>query len=136
MGHPITHAESSAKRYGGVPEDYLPIHDFMDSSKAAFPDNRHRALTHNSWFIFVVERVFGHEIDLTGGGKAKVRYVCEQHILEDFGGKFIPTVADFLGELTPQPWMNNAIGGAPPSQRKMNDAPIPERQRGLAFTLD
>lgn len=174
MAHPITHAESSARRYGGVPEDYLEIHDFMDSSKAAFPDNRHRALTHTSWFIFVVERVFGHEIDLTcpdcrgrgkfhksdGSysqwtepcskcratgrlGKAKVRYVCEQHILEDFGGKFIPTPADFLGAMEFEPWMNNGVEGEPASQRKMEPAPPGAtydrpnaHQRGMAFTLD
>ena len=53
---------SSAKKYGGVAEDYIDIHDFMDSSKAALPDNRHRALTHNSWFISVViEKIFGFQ---------------------------------------------------------------------------
>ena len=110
MAHPLTHARSSVRRYGGVPDDYLPIHDLMDSSKSSFPDNRHRALTHNTWFFFVVERVFGHEIKLTckdchGGGcelcaetgrrgVAKTRYVCEQHVLEDFGGRYIPTASD------------------------------------------
>jgi len=111
MAHPLTHAKSSARRFGGIPEDYLPIHDLLDSSKAVFPDNRHRALTHNSWFFFIVERIFGHEIRLTclkcdrcgfhaedcpvAGDKvglaritptAMVRYICEQHVLEDFGG--------------------------------------------------
>lgn len=35
---PYIHAELSAKRFGGVPEDYLDIHELMDSSKAAFPN--------------------------------------------------------------------------------------------------
>lgn len=163
MAHPKTHAESSAKRFGGIPEDYLPIHDLLDSSKEVFPDNRHRALTHNSWFIFVVEKVFGHEIELTctecghkglhdgeklivdgwcrhcNGrvrGTAKVRYVCEQHILEDFGGKYIPTVSDYFEGMEFQDWMNNGIKGCPTSQRKMQNIPNEERTQKLAFTLD
>ena len=60
MAKPHIHAVSSAKRYGGSPDDYLDIHQFMDSSKGAIADNRHRALTPHSWFLSVVlERVFG-----------------------------------------------------------------------------
>lgn len=152
MAKPIIHARSSARRYGGVAEDYLPIHDLMDSSKAAFPDNRHRALTHNSWFFFIVEKVFGHEIDLTcvdcpvlagedfecfkcGGsgkrGKASVRDVCEQHVLEDYGGKFIPTPADYLEGMEFQPWMNNAISGVPTSHRKLQRKDAKTRKRAV-----
>lgn len=31
------------------------------------------------------------------------RWIAEQHVLEDFGR--IPTAADFLREMTVQPWM-------------------------------
>lgn len=170
MAHPITHAESSAKRFGGKPEDYLPIHDFLDSSKSVFPDNRHRALTHNSWFIFVVEKVFGHSITIQtdldcdnchgtaaldgfGGEQEKfadfycicngtgkkpkkvpVRYICEQHILEDFGGKYIPTASDYLEGLEWQDWMNNGIRGAPTSHRKLEKKPELTKKRSI--TLD
>ena len=37
MSKPIYHARSSARLFGGTPEDYLPIHDFMDISKGAVP---------------------------------------------------------------------------------------------------
>lgn len=87
----------------------------------AFADNRHRALTHNSWFIFVVEKIFGHEVALTGGGTAKTRYVCEQHILEDFGGKYIPTPGDYLEGMEFQDWMNNGIKGTPTSCRRLKN---------------
>lgn len=117
---PLIHARSTANKWGGEPEDYLEIHDFMDSSKAAFPDNRHRALTHNSWFIFVVERVFGHAIENSAGRDVSVREICEQHILEDYGNKYIPTVSDYLEGMEFQSWMNNGIEGAPTSQRKLN----------------
>jgi hypothetical protein len=29
MAHPLKHAESSAKKFGGKPEDYLPIHNWL-----------------------------------------------------------------------------------------------------------
>src|SRR6478736_2554945 len=58
ISKPYIHALSSAKKFGGKPEDYIDIHTFMDSSKGTIADNRHRALTHNAWFIMtVLERV-------------------------------------------------------------------------------
>lgn len=156
----MTHAQSSARRYGGTPEDYLPIHDLMDSSKSAFPDNRHRALTHNNWFFFIVERIFGHEIPLTctggagaiecpvlagedfecfncGGtgkhGTAKTRYICEQHVLEDFGNKYIPTASDYLEGMEFQPWMNNGVEGSPTSHRKLARHTQVTRRRAVSL---
>ena len=35
---PFIHAKNSAKKFGGSYLDYLPIHNEMDSSKAALPD--------------------------------------------------------------------------------------------------
>ena len=58
MAKPEIHAKSSAKRFGGIWEDYVEIHKLMDSSKGAIADNRHRCLTHNSWFISeIIERI-------------------------------------------------------------------------------
>lgn len=137
MAKPIIHARSSARRFGGVAEDYIGIHDLMDSSKAAFPDNRHRTLTHNSWFFFIVERIYGHEIELHDEDgnvltrKASTRDVCEQHVLEDYGGKFIPTPADYLEGMEYQPWMNNAISGAPTSHRKLQRHSTKTRKRAV-----
>lgn len=48
---PYLHAKNSVKSFGGKLEDYLPIHDFLDESKAHFPDMRHRAMLHNSFGI-------------------------------------------------------------------------------------
>lgn len=116
MAKPIIHAKSSAKRFGGKWEDYIAIHDLMDSSKGAIADNRHRTLTHNSWFISVIlEKVFGHELINSDGRSVSVRDIGEQHILEDFRMKFIPTPQDYLVNMTMQPWMNNAMSGDTPS---------------------
>lgn len=119
MAKPLIHARSSANRWGGDPEDYLEIHDFLDSSKSVFPDNRHRALTHNAWFLWILERVFGHTIKNAAGHEISVRDIGEQHILEDFGGKYIPAASDYLEGMEFQPWMNNGMEGCPTSQRKM-----------------
>ena len=116
MAKPMIHAISSARKFGGVPEDYLEIHQLMDSSKGALPDNRHRALTHNSWFIQPngsLERVFGVSFTNSDGQLVQTRDIGEQHILEDFGG-FIPTVEDYLGEVEYEPWLN---GGFPPPSK-------------------
>jgi hypothetical protein len=39
MAHPLKHAESSAKKFGGKPDDYLPIHNWFDESKAFLADS-------------------------------------------------------------------------------------------------
>jgi len=33
MAHTLHHAESSARKFGGVPSDYQSIHDWFDASK-------------------------------------------------------------------------------------------------------
>lgn len=121
MAKPWIHSVASAKRYGGKPDDYLPIHNFMDSSKAVIADNRHRALTHNSWFIgFVLEKVFGTTFVNSDGKTISVRDIGEQHVYEDLG--FIPSAHDYIAEVEPQPWMDGK--GRPPGYRK-----IPEPTR-------
>ena len=92
MSKPIYHAISAAKKWGGKPEDYIDIHNFMDSSKGALPDNRHRALTHNSWFISVViEKVFGVSFVNSEGKVISTRDVAELHVLQDYNMKYIPS---------------------------------------------
>ncbi len=136
MAHPCTHAESSARRFGGAPEDYIEIHEWFDATKAWFPDNRHRAFRHHSEGIFECERVFGREITLTGGKTAKVRYVGEQHVLEDFGNKFIPTAADYLESMEMMPWLNNGVKGHPNSHRRVAEAKLTANTRRMTYLLD
>lgn len=98
---PWIHAENSAKKHGGKPEDYLPIHDFMDSTKAAYADVRHRAILHNSFGIYLAEKVFGTYIEV-GDKKIQVRDIAEQHVIEDMG--FIPTLQDWLKGMPRYEW--------------------------------
>lgn len=102
--HPCDHSKTSAKLFGGKPEDYEAIHDWMDASKAHFADFRHRAYRHHSEGIFEAERVFGHSISNSDGKEVHVRYICEQHVKEDCGG-VIPTLSDWLKHIQVQSWM-------------------------------
>lgn len=122
--HPIHHAETSVKLFGGSREDYLPIHDWLDATKEVFADFRHRALRHHSQGIFEAERTFGHVITNSEGKEVPVRYVCEQHIKEDCGGR-IPTVADWFRNIKQEVWMSRGYLVEPeekPSAAELKDA--------------
>lgn len=101
---PHLHAISSAKKHGGKMEDYMDIHDFMDSTKAALPDVRHRAILHNSFGCFIVEKVFGTVRHNSDGKMYSTRDIAEQHIMEDLGGH-IPTIEEWLRDVKIAPWM-------------------------------
>jgi hypothetical protein len=107
MANPFHHACSSAKRWGGSPEDYQAIHDWFDASKEFMPDFRHRALRHHAQGIFECERVFGHAIRNSAGRMIPVRWIGEQHVMEDCGR--IPTIQDWFRHIRPEHWM-----GQPP----------------------
>jgi hypothetical protein len=126
---PWIHAESSAKRYGGIPEDYLEIHDLLDSSKGAIADSRHRALTHTSWFLFILEKIFGTTLTNSDGRTISVREIGERHILEDFRGRFIPTPQDYLGEMECKEWMIAGKGNPPPSFHKLRIGKMSNKEK-------
>lgn len=115
---PYLHAKLSVKKLGGIPEDYMPIHDFIDSSKAHFPDIRHRAILHSSFGIYIAERIFGTNIKNSSGELVSVRDVAEAHVLQDLG--FIPTVQDYLKDLPLQSWMGG-VSKKPKLTMKLSD---------------
>ncbi len=92
------HARQSAAKFGGTPEDFLPIHQWIDQFKKMHGDIKHRAMLHNSAGPWMAQDVFGVfiEIDREGGGKKKVlvRDIAENHIVEDLG--WIPSPSDWL----------------------------------------
>lgn len=105
MTHPYFHAESSARKFGGKPDDYLPIHNWFDDSKQSFADFRHRALKHHAEGIYAAEAIFGFTITNSDGKEVPVRYIGEQHVSEDCGGR-IPSLADWLSKIKPEIWMS------------------------------
>jgi hypothetical protein len=138
MSKPWIHAQSSVRKWGGVPEDYLKIHDWFDQTKSLIADNRHRCILHSSFGIFLCEQVFGVTITNAEGRKVSVRDVGEQHVLEDFKNKFIPTAQDYLCEMEMKDWMNNG-NGTPPSYAKIKEKHkkrAEESRRDTVFQVD
>lgn len=137
MSNPWHHALSSAKKWGGVPEDTLPIHRWFDESKGHHGDFRHRALRHHTEGIFLMESIFGPTLTLStctrcGLLESSVLH-NESHPLVDeegtgahhFVAKVIPTrwvgeqhviedlgripaATEWLSCIRSEPWMNRS----------------------------
>lgn len=105
---PYLHAKSSVNKWGGTTDDYLPIHDFLDCSKAAHADMRHRAVLHNSLGPYIAEQCFGHNITNSAGKEVSVRDICEQHIIEDLDR--IPSLSQWLAGMPMYWWMGGTRG--------------------------
>ena len=104
---PYIHAKNSVKRYGGVIEDYIAIHNWFDSTKAAYANFGHRAILHNTFGIFLCEQLFGDTIVNSDGKVVSVRDVGEDHVKEDCAGK-IPTIEDWTKSIVAEHWMVGA----------------------------
>lgn len=101
---PFLHGRIHSKKYGGIPEDYADIDDFIDSSKVSFPDVRHRAILHSSFGCYLVEQMFGRTRINSAGIEYSPRDIAEDHIIQDLG--FIPTMEKYLNCMTIKPWMS------------------------------
>jgi len=94
---PIKHCQISQKRWGGALEDYLPIHEFVDSTKVLCADNRHRIL-HTHWALDnVVLPLFGRTLINSDEKMVPVKEMVERdHLLPDYRNQFVPTLNDFV----------------------------------------
>ena len=134
MANPMIHAKSSVKKFGGCIEDYLTIHEKMDCSKGYIADNRHRVLTHTMfWIKEVMVPLYGVYFTNSDGKDVSVKDICEQHILEDYRHKFIPTPQDFIQEMEFKTWMQNGKD-TPPSCKKLYK--VKERREFNLKSLD
>ena len=97
------HAVSSARKFGGKPEDYIRYHMFFDESKGHLADFRHRALRHHTEGIKMSEVIFGPFIENSDGRRIPTTLLGEQHVTEDLG--FIPKLSDWLLKIQPEAWM-------------------------------
>jgi hypothetical protein len=121
MANPLIHSQSSVKRWGGKVEDYLPIHELIDSPKATMNNNSSRALTHNTWFAYtIIPKVFGYNLTNADGKRVDTIDVAMLHIAEDFRMKFVPTPQDYLKHLEVQPWMCNGVKEIDNDESKLN----------------
>ena len=114
MANPLIHSKSSIKRWGGKVEDYMPIHQILDSPKATMNNNSARVLTHNTWFAYeIIPKIFGYNITNSDGKSVDTVDIAMLHISEDFRHKGVPTPQDYLENLVVQDWFNNGIKPIP-----------------------
>lgn len=97
--HPVLHAKSSAKKFGGKWEDYIHIHNWFDETKGWIGHSDHRVFRHHSEGIFEAEKVFGSTFLNSDNKIVYTRYVGEQHVREDCYNH-IPSAKEFLKALT------------------------------------
>ena len=67
MAHPILHAKSSAKLFGGKWEDYIHLHQWLDETKGWYGHSLHRMFRHHSEGIFEMEQRFGSSFENSDG---------------------------------------------------------------------
>jgi hypothetical protein len=115
--HPYHHALSSQREHGGIVTDYLPLHNWFDSSKSSLAHFTHRSINHHREGIREAVHLFGTTIVNADKAAVPVETLALQHLAEDMS--IIPSAADWLQHL--QCPAND--GPAPPP----TDAHSPER---------
>lgn len=111
MANSWVHATTSARHFrAGTPEDYHPLHLWVDQFKSQQGDVRHRAFLHHTNGPFMAEQQFGPYIEVEkwplGSGvmiQIPTRDVAETHIIEDLG--WLPTPADWMSCMDCKVWM-------------------------------
>ena len=97
---PLQHAQISRKTYGGCWQDYIEIHSFLDSSKAACAHFKHRFFLHHREGIELGAMIFGTEIVNSDNEKIQTRQLLTDHLIEDVGRAV--TVDDWANALFPR----------------------------------
>lgn len=102
---PWDHAVSSAEKFGGIPDDYIKIHNWFDETKQYTGNWTHRMLRHHAPGIEWAIGIFGHAITNSDAVAVPVKIIAEQHVNEDIG--FIPTISDWSDIIKdhPRDWM-------------------------------
>jgi len=111
MSHPVEHAKSSVRKWGGSVDDYLHIHEWFDETKAWYGHSKHRMFRHHSEGIFECEKIFGVSFVNSNGKTVYTRYVGEQHVKEDCFN-YIPTAKEWIDNIAvskPPEWMIRTI---------------------------
>jgi hypothetical protein len=101
------HAQSAARKWGGEPDDYIAIEEFIDSSKKLIGDVRHRSMYHHTAGVWLCQEIFGRTIAVGERGiQVPVRLIAERHVLEDLG--WLPSPKDYIDGMVIKPWMSGA----------------------------
>jgi len=82
---PLQHAQISQKTHGGKWQDYIAVHSFLDSSKAACAHFKHRFLLHHREGIELGVRIFGGNVVNSENKAIGTRRILTEHLIEDVG---------------------------------------------------
>lgn len=86
------HSLLSSHRYGGEPEQYLPLHTFIDSSKKWRYHHLHRMMLHHNLGAHLAEKIIGLSV-----GSTPTRDIVYSHIKEDCGAYI--TIQQWLDQI-------------------------------------
>ena len=110
---PYHHARASAARSGNDWREDLKIHEFIDSSKTAFPDLRHRMILHSTDLGGeLAARAFPDRLD--------ARELVKNHIIEDLGQ--VRTIHDWLSHCRTQQLPRPHPGSLPVNEEVLLEA--------------
>ena len=113
--HPVDHSMSTAVTLGldvSCWPEFMPVHHWMDATKAVHAYIPHRALRHHregiEWLCARRGDTFVHS-----GGSASLRSILEQHLMEDTSiDTCLPRVADWLEAMDVPEWMPSSVPSA------------------------
>ena len=91
------HCLLSQHKFGGQPQDYLPVHRFLDGSKLFCYHPRHRLLLHHTVGIEWAIELLGDVLATSDQRQVLVRDVAAAHCQEDLSGR-VPTLAEWLSD--------------------------------------
>ena len=89
------HCLLSKRKFGGNPDDYFSIHNFIDCSKLFIFHTKHRILLHNLYGIELCILRYGHYIINSDNKTILVRDIAAEHCKEDLSG-YVPTLNDWF----------------------------------------
>ena len=98
-------AELSARRFGGTPEDHLPLHRWFLETRSWTTGAAHLMVRHHAFGCFEAEETFGPVITWASGG-VPTRVAAEHHVQTVVGR--VPTAADWLKRIRGDRWMLQA----------------------------
>ena len=112
------HCRLSARRFGGEPSDYDPLHRWLDGPRAIWDDPRADHATHTAFGIFLAEAELGVTLRRASDGQpVPVRLLAETHVLADLD--HIPTLHHVIAPMPRKRWMGH---GALPLSRILGSA--------------
>lgn len=97
---PLQHAQISQKTHGGKWEEYIALHNFLDSSKATCAHFKHRFMLHHIEGVELGVKIFGQDLVNSANQTIGIRRVLTEHLIEDVGR--IVAVEDWARDLLPR----------------------------------